>query len=60
MVLPATWLVWATLALILVLFWGAYFVARASGQFDDLEEVKYKVLEGEQDDEWQWASGLRR
>ncbi len=45
MVLPATWLVLATLALILVLFWGAYFVARAAGQFDDLESVKYKVLE---------------
>lgn len=51
MVLPATWLVWATVALILVLFWGAYFVARVSGQFEDLEAVKYKVLEGDEDDE---------
>jgi len=61
MVFPATWLVWATVALILVLFWGAYFIARATGQFDDLEAVKYKVLEdnpstdsgGHQDDERQ-------
>jgi nitrogen fixation-related uncharacterized protein len=51
MVFPATWLVWATVALILVLFWGAYFIARTSGHFDDLEEIKYKVLEGEQGDE---------
>ncbi len=48
MVLPGTWLVLATLALILILFWGAYFIARASGQFDDLEAVKYKVLEDDQ------------
>lgn len=51
MVWPATWLIWATVALILILFWGAYFIARSSGQFDDLETVKYKVLEGEQDSE---------
>jgi nitrogen fixation-related uncharacterized protein len=51
MVLPATWLVWATVALILVLFWGGYFIARATGQFDDLEQVKYKVLEDHQSDD---------
>lgn len=51
MVFPATWLVWATVALILVLFWGAYFIARAGGHFDDYESVKYKVLEGNADDE---------
>lgn len=53
MVLPATWLVWATVALILVLFWGGYFIARSAGQLDDLESVKYKVLEDNQssDDE---------
>ncbi|NIQ39727.1 MAG: cbb3-type cytochrome oxidase assembly protein CcoS [Proteobacteria bacterium] len=45
MIFPATWLVWITVALILALFWGAYFIARASGHFDDLEQVKYKVLE---------------
>lgn len=45
MVWPATWLVWATVALILVLFWGGYFIARASGHFEDLEDVKYKMLE---------------
>jgi len=48
MVLPATWLVLATLLLVLVLFWGGYFIARASGQFENLEEVKYKVLEENQ------------
>jgi nitrogen fixation-related uncharacterized protein len=41
----------ATLALILTLFWGAYFIARASGQFDDVEAIKYKVLEDDQGDE---------
>jgi nitrogen fixation-related uncharacterized protein len=51
MVLPGTWLVLATLALILILFWGAYFIARASGQFDDVEAIKYKVLEDDQGDE---------
>jgi nitrogen fixation-related uncharacterized protein len=51
MVLPATWLVWATVALILVLFWGGYVIARAAGQFDDLEQVKYKVLEDNHGDE---------
>ncbi len=51
MVAPATWLVLATLALILVLFWGAYFIARATGQFDDLKAVKYKVLEDNPDNE---------
>ncbi len=50
MVLPATWLVWATVALILILFGGAYFIARACGQFDDLEQVKYKVLEDIEND----------
>lgn len=45
MVPPGSWLVWATVALILVLFWGAYFIARAAGQFDDVEAVKYSVLE---------------
>ena len=51
MVFPATWLVWATVALIFVLFWGAYFIARATGQFDNLEEVKYKVLAVNHDEE---------
>lgn len=51
MVWPATWLVWATVVLILVLFWGGYFIARVTGQFDDLEQVKYKVLEDNQKDE---------
>ncbi|MBI2890635.1 MAG: cbb3-type cytochrome oxidase assembly protein CcoS [Nitrospirae bacterium] len=50
MVLPGSWLVLATLSLIMILFWGAYFIARAFGQFDDLEEVKYKVLEEDQGD----------
>ncbi|NIO03544.1 MAG: cbb3-type cytochrome oxidase assembly protein CcoS [Proteobacteria bacterium] len=45
MVLPATWLVWAAVGLVLVLFWGGYFIARATGQFDDLEQMKDKVRE---------------
>ena len=51
MVLPATYLVWATVGLIVVLFWGGYFIARATGLFDDLEAVKYKVLENNLDDD---------
>ena len=50
MILPATYLVWATVALIVVLFWGGYFIARATGQLDDLESVKYKVLEDNPED----------
>ncbi|MFQ5576035.1 MAG: hypothetical protein ACE5G8_03500 [Anaerolineae bacterium] len=44
MVFSATWLVWGTVALIMTLFWGGYFIARAAGQFDGLEEVKYTIL----------------
>lgn len=51
MVSPATWLVWATVALILVLFWGGYLIARAKGHFDNLEEIKYKVLEDNRNDD---------
>lgn len=50
MVLPATWLVWATIALILIIFWGGYLIARSTGQLDDLEAIKYKVLEDNRDE----------
>lgn len=55
MVLPGTWLVLATLAAILILFWFGYFWARAHGQFDDIEAAKYAMLENERsyhDDEF--------
>lgn len=51
MVLPATLLVWTTLLIILVLFWGTFFIARASGQFDDLEQVKHQVFKDVKDEE---------
>jgi nitrogen fixation-related uncharacterized protein len=50
MVLPATYLVWATVALIVVLFWGGYFIARVTGQLDDLESIKHKVLGDNRED----------
>lgn len=47
MVFPATWLVLATLAIILVLFGLGYYWARVNGQFDDVEEAKYSMLRSE-------------
>ena len=47
MVYPATWLVLATLAIILTLFLLGYYWARTHGQFDDVEAAKYRMLENE-------------
>jgi nitrogen fixation-related uncharacterized protein len=47
MVYPATWLVLATLAIILLIFWLGYFWARTHDQFDDVEQAKYAMLENE-------------
>ena len=47
MILPATWLVLAALAVILLIFWSGYFWARAHGQFDDVEAAKYAMLEND-------------
>lgn len=47
MILPATWLVLAALALILLVFWSGYFWARTHGQFDDSEAAKYAMLEND-------------
>lgn len=47
MVYPGTWLVLATLAIILLLFWLGYYWARTHGQFDDVEEAKYAMLEND-------------
>ena len=38
MLYPATYLILATLALILTLFWLGWYWARTHGQFDDVEE----------------------
>ncbi|MFQ5944136.1 MAG: cbb3-type cytochrome oxidase assembly protein [Anaerolineales bacterium] len=47
MVYPGTWLVVATLAIILLLFMlGAYWAYR-QGQFDDVEAAKYAMLEND-------------
>ncbi len=48
MVLPATWLVLATVAIILVLFGLGYYWARSHGQFDDIEAAKYSMLENDE------------
>lgn len=47
MILPATWLVLAALAIILLVFWSGYFWARTHGQFDDVEAAKYAMLEND-------------
>ena len=47
MVFPATWLVLATVAIILVLFGLGYYWARVNGQFEDIEEAKYSMLRNE-------------
>jgi cbb3-type cytochrome oxidase maturation protein len=51
MVYPATWLVLATVAIILVIFGLGYYWARTHGQFDDVEMAKHSMLEDEADDE---------
>ncbi len=46
-IFPGTWLVLATLAIILLLFGLGYYWARTHGQFDDVESAKYRMLENE-------------
>ena len=55
MIFSATWLVLATLGIVLVLFWLGYYWARTHGQFDDVEAAKYAMLDNERgynDDEF--------
>ncbi len=47
MVYSGTWLVLATLAIVLMLFGLGYYWARTHGQFDDIEAAKYAMLENE-------------
>jgi nitrogen fixation-related uncharacterized protein len=47
MVFPATWLVLATVAIVLILFGLGYYWARTHGQLDDVEEAKYSMLQNE-------------
>jgi cbb3-type cytochrome oxidase maturation protein len=47
MVYSGTWLILATLAIILMLFGLGYYWARTHGQFDDIEAAKYAMLENE-------------
>ena len=51
MVFPATWLVLATVAIILVLFGLGYYWAHSHGQFDDIEMAKYSMLEDSETDD---------
>ena len=44
MVYPATWLVLATVSIILILFGMGYYWARRQGQLDNVEEAKYNML----------------
>jgi len=48
MIYPGTWLVLATLAIILLVFGMGYYWARTHEQFDDIEAAKYAMLEYEQ------------
>jgi cbb3-type cytochrome oxidase maturation protein len=50
MLYPATWLVLATVAIILVLFGMGYFWARANGQLEDVEAAKHAMLENDRED----------
>jgi nitrogen fixation-related uncharacterized protein len=47
MVFPATWLVLATVAIILIIFALGYYWARTHGQLDDVEEAKHAMLRNE-------------
>ncbi len=47
MLYPATYLILATLALILLLFCLGWYWARTHGQLTDMEAAKYAMLENE-------------
>ena len=49
MVLPGTWLVLATLSIIILMFWLGYYWARTHGQFDDVEAAKYAMLKNDRE-----------
>ena len=50
MLYPATWLVIATVTMILVLFVCGFLWARSQRQFEDVEAAKYRMLEDEPED----------
>jgi cbb3-type cytochrome oxidase maturation protein len=50
MLYPATWLVLATVAIILVMFGMGYFWARTSGQLEDVEAAKHTMLEDDREE----------
>jgi cbb3-type cytochrome oxidase maturation protein len=52
MIYPGTWLVLATLAIVLTLFVLGYLWARAQGQFDDVEAAKYAMLRSDSEADW--------
>ena len=50
MVFIGTWLVYATLAIIILLFVIGVYWAYTHNQFDDVESAKYAML----DDDWEY------
>ncbi len=49
MIYPGTWLVLATLSIIILMFWLGYYWARTQGQFDDVEAAKYAMLKNDRE-----------
>lgn len=49
MVYSGTWLVLATLAFIILLYWLGYYWAWSHGQFDDIETAKYAMLKNDEE-----------
>jgi nitrogen fixation-related uncharacterized protein len=47
MIYPGTWLVLATLGVIILLYCLGVYWARSQGQFDDFEAAKYAMLEND-------------
>ena len=45
LIFPASWFVMAFVGLWAIIFIVAFFYARKHGQFDDMEQIKYKVFD---------------
>ena len=49
MIYLGTWLVLATLTIIILMFCLGYYWARTQGQFDDVEAAKYAMLKNDRE-----------
>ena len=49
MIYSGTWLVLATLAIIILMFWLGCYWAWTHGQFDDVEAAKYAMLKNDRE-----------